>query len=243
MAGHTGRQRHLVFAGALVAVLGIVFLTSIFGTGNNHFTHSTVALAGDVQTETRDVSDFDRIYLYGVFEAKVTAGEDYSLALEGDSALLALLETDVENGRLSIGWDKSVRSRAKDGVLVTVTLPGLKELVVDGAVDAELDNLDSPTLSLAINGAGEVTLTGTCGHLTATTNGAGEVNAQDFHCEDATLTINGAGEMEATASRKLTANINGVGDIDVYGSPEDVTISKSGFGSVTMHDTREEADD
>ncbi len=246
MTGHTGRQRQLVFAGVLVAVFGIVFLTSIFGAVEDRFSHSTVALAGDVQTETREVSDFDRIYLYGVFEAKITAGEDYSLAFEGDSALLALLKTDVENGKLSIGLDKSVRSRAKDGVLVTVTLPDLKELVSDGAVEAELVNLDSPTLVLTINGAGEVSMSGTCGHITATTNGAGEVNAKDLHCEDAILTINGAGEMEVTASRKLTANINGVGDIDVFGGPDDVTINKSGFGDVTVHgasDQIEEMDD
>lgn len=237
MAEQTGRQRHRVFIGAFVAVLALVVLASFFGGEKSGFRFDSVSLTDDIQSETRPVSGFDRVYFYGPFETRITAGEDFSLVLEGDRALLALLKTEVKDGRLSIGWDEAVRINSENSVVVSLGLPMLQEFVADGAISATIDTLNSADLAITLNGAGDVTLLGTCAQFLATANGAGKIDARSLHCQDATLTINGAGNMAATVDDKVIANINGVGNIDVYGGPDDVTVNKAGFGNVVVHET------
>ena len=56
----------------------------------------------------------------------------------------------------------------------------IEGLGIEGAADVEIYNIDSDTFELNIDGAGDVTLEGTCGDAVFEINGAGDLDAEDF---------------------------------------------------------------
>lgn len=227
--------RHSLFFGILALAVTAIAVSSAYAPKAARDGGDTIALTGETVTEQRDVRGFDRIQVRGALELVATAQEDYAFEITGDRALVELYETRVEDGVLLIEPKKKLRLRGANMELkAAVALPALHGLTVDGAVDANLQNIDSETLALAINGAGEVKATGRCGTLSAVTNGAGEINTVGLRCQSIQVTINGAGEAEVYAAQEAAVAINGVGDVTVYGNPGKVTKTKSGLGDIDI---------
>ena len=47
--------------------------------------------------------------------------------------------------------------------------------------------------------------------------------------------MKGAGNIEVFASEKLDADISGMGNIEIYGNPDEVTKSDGWFSNITIH--------
>ena len=108
--------------------------------------------------------------------------------------------------------------------------------IIEGAADVDITGIDSDSFLLEIDGAGDVTLEGTCGEVEIEINGAGDIDAEEFECKSVDITINGAGDADVYASESVRAVLNGVGDITVYGNPSRVRPSIHGLGSFEVVD-------
>lgn len=184
--------------------------------------------------QRRDLADFDRIEIKGALELQVTIAERYDVRVSADDRYIDDVETDVRDGRLVISM--RARDRWNDAdVVVKIQMPKLAALDVSGAVDADLDGLDEERLEIDISGAADLDARGRCGTLELTVNGAGEIDAEDLHCETVTAIINGAGEASVHASRKVTARVNGVGEIDIYGNPQETDTRDTWLSEITVH--------
>lgn len=227
--------RHGLFFGILALAVTAIAVSSAFVPEGERGTGERVVLTGETVTEQRDVRDFDQILIRGGLDLIVTAQEDFAMKLTGDQALVEIYRTRVEDGVLTIEPSKKMRIRgANTDLRAEISLPTLYGLTVEGAVDAELLNIDSEALELVINGAGEVDAKGRCATLTAVTNGAGEIDAKALRCAAAEVTINGAGEVSVYASEEAAVTINGVGDVTIYGNPPKVAKAKSGMGDIDV---------
>jgi len=227
--------RHGVFGGAIVTVFFGVALAAGFAPDRpDRDLAGSIEMSGMEKSETREVSQFDSVALRGSYRLALTAGQTHRLTLTGDKAVLAKLKSDVMDKTLKVGLEEGLRWRDMGRIEARVTLPTLRALIIDGAVEASLDSLDSESLSITINGAGEIEALGRCGRLSLTTNGAGDFKGEELRCESVTITINGAGDAVVYASESLSSTINGVGDVTVYGNPKSVSKTRSGFGSVTV---------
>lgn len=191
-------------------------------------------LADDDATEARDVSTFSRIVIEGAMDLTVQVGEKQKVSVTTDRDYMSRVTTEVEGDTLIISQEGR-RWHDKE-VDIEISVRDLSALVIEGAADAEVTGIDSKSFLLTIDGAGDVRLGGTCGDAEYEINGAGDIDARNLKCKTLKVTINGAGDADVYASEEVRAELNGVGDITVWGNPNRVRPSINGFGSFEVVD-------
>jgi hypothetical protein len=186
--------------------------------------------AGPTTTETRAVAPFDRIEVDGRTNVTVRAGATQTMSLRGGDRVLENLETRVRDGALVFdARDEGLNDDHE--VDVTITVPRLRAVEARGAGSIELVNLASEALELRTTGASDFTASGRVDRLSATVEGAGELDLGDLEARDATVRIEGVGDAEVTVWEELHAVITGVGDIEYRGNPT-VRSDDHGVGEI-----------
>jgi Putative auto-transporter adhesin, head GIN domain len=187
--------------------------------------------SGNVVTENRDVSEFTAVSLQGVGELFVDQTGTESLAITADDNLLPYIKTRVSGDKLIISVEKNTTFSNVSELTYHVTVVNLDELELDGFGQLTADNLNGETLSVQLDGAGSITVSGEVDRQTVEINGAGGYDAADLKSQEATVTHNGAGLAVVQVSDQLDATINGIGTVEYIGDPQ-VTKDVSGLGSV-----------
>jgi hypothetical protein len=190
------------------------------------------ASAADEVNENRDLKKFTRILIEGALDLSVEAGKKQNVQVTTEPSHMKRVTTEIKGDTLVISMEG--RRWRNANVLVSITMQTLDGLTVEGAVDAELLNIDSKNFAIEIDGAADIAINGKCGSADFEINGAGDLDAENFRCENVAITINGAGDVEAYASVSVEAEINGVGDIDVYGNPDKVRPRINGIGDFEL---------
>ena len=202
----------------------------------------------DVRTETREVSDFDRVVLAGFGQLIITQGDQESLEIEAQQDMLGRIETKVEGGQLTIGFKRSWMDWIDDVLTVglsgkpvrynltvkrlsnllimgaaRVQITGLKteQLAVDlrGTGEIRLASLDAERLDVRLPGAGAVRAAGRATEQTITINGATTYDAGELKSQRVKVTLHGLGSATVWAVEELDVTIRGVGEVSYYGSP------------------------
>ena len=189
--------------------------------------------AGETHSKTYDLRDFSAIEISGAYELDVEVGDDYSVRLTGPEEEMSRAEVAVRDGALTLGSRKHRGDR--DGVLAVVTLPALDRLSVSGVVDADIRGVDAGAFKINLSGVGEVKVDGRCGQLYARVSGVGELDARALKCGSAEISLSGMGGASVFARDVAKAEISGMGEINVYGSPK--TVDKRGgfFAEINVH--------
>ncbi len=197
-------------------------------------TMMTSPVVAQETSEIRDVSEFSRIVVEGALDIEIRVGERQEVEVSTDRGYLGRVETRVDGNTLYISQEGR-RWRDID-LEVTISVENLNAFIIEGAADADISGIDTDNFLLEIDGAGDVTLEGTCGDVEIEINGAGDIDAEEFECKTVDITINGAGDADVYASESVRAVLNGVGDITVYGNPSRVRPSINGLGSFEVVD-------
>ncbi len=196
------------------------------------------AIAQDVSV-THDLDDFDQIRLDNVgIQLEVEVGEDFSIEVSGDEELVETLLLKVRGDKLVIYRDDDHKvwdGRGNDAPLVQVSMPSFTGFDLRGAVDAEINGVDSDEVEFDLKGAGNIEVEGKCRWLIIDLKGAGNVEADDLICEEVDVTLKGAGNIEVHASKRVDADIDGMGNIDVYGDPEEVEKDDGWLSHISIH--------
>jgi hypothetical protein len=211
---------------------------------------NTVAGDGHIVSQTREVSQFNKVSVSGSGELTVSQGSEESLAIETDENLLPLIKSEGGDGHLQIG-PRDVNLRPSKSIRYQLKLKNLNALGLSGSVKAELGSIKTENLALRVSGSGRIRITQLAAkQLSAHISGsgdtavAGEVDRQDIHisgsgshlapelkCSHADAQISGSGHATLLVKDALTAHISGSGEIEYYGSPQ-VTSHVSGSGHV-----------
>lgn len=186
-----------------------------------------------------DLQGFEHIRLDNVgISLDVSVGEDFDITVEGEEDVVNSLLLKVRGKKLVIYrdddkkfWDRNNH----DGPQVTISMPKFSGFDLRGAVDANIEGIDSDEVEFDLKGAGNIELSGKCRWLIVDLKGAGNVEADDLKCEEVDVDLKGAGNIEVYASEKVNAEIKGMGNIDVYGDPKDVTKSDGWLSHITIH--------
>ncbi len=191
---------------------------------------ATAAIADDTLSQTFDLRDFSAIEISGAYELDVAVGEAYSVVLSGPADEMARVEARVSNGALKLGSRKRALGEKRHGdhesVRAVVTMPSLDRLAVSGVVEADISGVRAGAFRVNLSGVGEVTIAGACGSLDARVSGVGELNARALECDNADVALSGMGEASVYAREAATAEVSGMGEINIYGSPK--TVDKRG---------------
>lgn len=208
---------------------------------------------GNITSQVRNLSGFDRIDIGGAAKLYVKQDSVYSIRVEGDENLLSYYDTNLEGNTLFLHEARGTNLRSTRGFKIYVSGPNLKEFRISGASDLYTENQiqSSDRISVRVSGASEVQMDVKAPFVEADLSGAGtlkfkgeaknfevegsgstDVKCFDLLTENTKVSISGAGDAEVSASVKLDVRVSGSGSVRYKGNPA-VNQSISGAGSVT----------
>lgn len=209
--------------------------------------------SGNVITEGREVSGFDRVALDGMGEIVLTQGDSYSLVVEAEENLMQYIKSTVRGDELTINIKSRRPIIPTETLTFYITVPNLEAVSVDGAGMVSIDELNTKSLELAINGSGHISideleaesvvvtvdglgdldLTGETESLEVAINGSGNFNGDEFESSTASVDIDGLGNATVNVTDSLDVSVDGAGQVTYYGNPS-VDQSINGIGRVAQ---------
>lgn len=226
-----GARRVLMAFGALLltAILMALLVDRIFfhGTSGPAGTGSGVAA-----TQARSLPPFTGLDLAGDNNVVVEVGRKQSVVVHADRNLLGRVTTRVRSGTLVIGTTPGSLS-AKSPMFVTVSVPSLDAVSLQGAGNIAVTGIHSRALSVVMPGSGNIDVTGTATKLHVTIDGEGTAMLRRLSARDATAALAGDGTIVLTATHSLTARVSGRGTVIYGGSPPHVTQTVTGSGTIS----------
>lgn len=186
--------------------------------------------SGESATETRKVATFDAVRFQTYGEVEITIGAKRSLEITADDNVLPLFETKVINDQLVIRSTKGFKAKVKP--VFKITTPNLRAVKLDGAGDVTIMGVDNDSLTLALNGAGKIIVSGETKQLAVKISGAGDVVADELVARAAKVEIPGTGKVSVHVQERLDATVSGVGTVKYSGSPT-VNAKVTGIGKIT----------
>jgi hypothetical protein len=187
--------------------------------------------SGTPKTETRNVSGFKEIKANGAINLEVSFKPEYSLTIEADDNLLEYINTDVNGGTLVIE-SRGQKINPKSKINVTITMPELVNLEINGASTGSVAGVKADKLHLSISGASKLKIDGEVRELKATAAGASSIDAEGLKTENANVDASGASNITVNASGDLSANASGASSVKYIGEPKSLKQNSSGASSV-----------
>ncbi|MBT3317747.1 DUF2807 domain-containing protein [bacterium] len=189
--------------------------------------------SGDIITVDRDVSMFDSVVLKGSPDVFIDIGPYLIITITADDNIVDLIKTESKNGTLVIEIEKSIRT--KKAPRIDITIPTLISAKVNGSGDIFIHNFDAETMTLNVNGSGDIKAEGNCKTLEASLNGSGDISCNGTS-ETVDASVNGSGDLKLKqfTARYVTAKVNGSGDISIYAS-ESFEGFVSGSGDIKCY--------
>lgn len=196
--------------------------------------------SGNVVTELRDVSDFNRVYLNCSGDAVITQNGEQSVTIETDDNILEYITTEVRDGTLYLDIDttkiKTVSPtrlqfevNVADLDAVTVAASGdisaasldVDSLVVKTSASGHIriDSLMAEEVDMRLGGSGDVALMGEVPNQEVLITGSGGVLAEDLKSDTVKIRISGSGDATVWAIESLNVNLGSSGSVSYYGDP------------------------
>ncbi|MBD3867563.1 MAG: DUF2807 domain-containing protein [Acidobacteria bacterium] len=194
-----------VFILVLLLTVGAAAAGSVKGSGN-------------LRIEERSVGDFHGVSLMGSPDVTITVGGPTSLSVEAEDNILPLLTTEVVNGILEIGSEKSFSTRK--GIHVTLTVPELRSVAVIGSGDIVAEGVSGDLFKAMVKGSGDIEVTGSVERVEVDVLGSGDIKLFGLDAVHGEATVKGSGDIDIQASGTLELSVLGSGDIRHRGSAE-----------------------
>jgi hypothetical protein len=185
-----------------------------------------------IVSEPRSVPEFQGIDLAGVIDVEVAVGRQASVTISGESDLLDKVKTEVKGGVLVISTRPKLPSHSH--LKATVTAPDVTSLVLSGVGDLRASGISNDRLTLDLSGVGSLKAAGSTGSLRVSSSGTGDIAAQNLAAKSSTVMSSGVGDTKIQATQSADVTLSGVGDVTVYGHPQQLKKSRSGVGDIRV---------
>ncbi|HEY8398167.1 MAG TPA: head GIN domain-containing protein [Flavihumibacter sp.] len=208
---------------------------------------------GPVISETRNVSNFDRIDFETSGRLYFRQAPTPRIEIRAQRNILEVIESRVRDGELKIKIENNTIIHSHAPIEVYVEGPALREMEVDGSGDVYIsDPLDTDELKVEVSGSGKIDIVdlnaprfeariagsgdiivrngeGDRGKLRV--SGSGDINMVNFRTRIMETETSGSGDMRVWVTDELDAKISGSGSVIYKGAPQ-VKLKVSGSGSV-----------
>lgn len=214
---------------------------------------TTLAGNGNIIKEKREISDFSKISVAGLFEVCLTSGDVGKISLEGDENILAIIDTKVVNGTLTIATQNNlnVKPSRTSKIKIKVPVQLLDEIILNGCGSITSKKtissmklklmVDGPgSIDIGVNttdvtawilGSGNIELNGTTENFNCKIVGAGTIDAYSLEAKQVTAAISGSGDAKVNSTLALTGRIIGTGNIAFAGEPKKTDLKYMGNGT------------
>lgn len=193
-----------------------------------------------------DLTDFDAVHINGSINATIVQGDEYAVEFIGDESEKEKYNVHKRGETLVISFDNDDEFFWKkkkfnfSEMKINITMPELKELELKGAgkltiSNFEADNLDISVmgamdvrgedlnvndLSILVNGASAIRLSGHGENMHANVVGASKLNADDFEVTNATVEAHGVSNVDVNVTGTLEIEQSFTSDVDYSGNPK-----------------------
>ena len=189
--------------------------------------------SGNIISESRELNNFTSIILLGSIDVNIKTSESNNCVVVADDNLIPYIKTEVVNNKLNISLNESYASEEK--LVVNINTPNYDEVSLSGSGNINILDFKNNNLSLNISGSGNIIGNGEVETLVVKINGSGDVMSKEIISKSATITINGSGDAEVFARDSINAKINGAGNIEYFGNPENVDSIINGSGDINSN--------
>lgn len=185
---------------------------------------------------TRSLPGFIAINAKGAFAMKVEVGKPQSVQVSGEEQFVKLLKTEVIDNELQVFLPDKQFSSSKGAPTVTITMPSLSRVKLEGAGQTRLHNISTDRIDISYLGAGQLLADGKVKYLRLNAKGVGQVDTRKLRAERVDVQFEGVGDISVYASDLLNAVAKGIGGMTYYGHPKKVNKDVAGIGSVRAGD-------
>jgi hypothetical protein len=222
------RPLALILLGAL---LGAAIATGIaLAVRAESNASGTLRGSGAAATQTRTLPPFSAVDLAGSNNVSIHVGGEQAVIVRGDDNLLKYVTTGVRDGELVIGESRSLESRSR--MSVEITVPSLGSLVLAGSGILDVEGAHGGLLSVRAPGSGVLSASGSVRQLDVSLAGSGSLQLRQLVARDVSASISGSGRIDVDATRSLNATVSGSGAIFYSGNPIAVSRNVSGSGVI-----------
>lgn len=183
-----------------------------------------------VSTTSRKLTQFNHLTINLNADIEIIQSDSPSIEISADENILPLISSNINNKHLVLATNKNYWTT--QGIKIRLSTNTLSTIKIEGSANLEMKNIKQNKLELYINGAGDAFVSGKVDKLVAIIDGSGDLNLENLKSKTAVAKIQGAGDIKVYATEKLTAEINGSGDISYTGNPKKLKKSISGSGDI-----------
>lgn len=211
----------------------ILFATGLYQiciAGDGCLNTSCVEENGVQKTERRSVGSFDSVDIKGSFSLVITCGNNFVAEITCDSNLLPYISTEVRSQKLFIFTRKSICTTK--GIKIFISAPDIRSLDASGSNDISVKSIDNHRITVNMDGAGALNLSGNTEEFEANLFGSNHLYAENLHSKKTSISISGSSDANVHAFDLLKIDISGVGGIIYYGNPKTILKNISGIGKL-----------
>ena len=236
--------KKLVVLITVVAVFGLSLTACVPNGFYNPITNKTISGSGEVITESRDVSNFERVDLQGIGNLEIVQGDEESLTITADDNLMQYITTEVVGDTLEIGMKPNLSLDPSRTIEYKLVLKSVTSIALSGFGNINSEGLTGDELEVKLTGSGDIML----GNLESETllvriSGFGDFEAQTISADRPTLEITGSGDItvDELTAKDLAVKISGFGDADLSGTTVDQDVQLLGSGNYNAEDLASES--
>jgi hypothetical protein len=201
--------------------------------------------------QERKVPTFNELNLSVSANVILNQGTEQKVEIVATDRLLNLIETEVNNGALTIKWSERFVNHTEK-IKIYITMVDIKDIHIDGSGNIYAKNkISASDIKLSISGSGKISLdklattdiissisgsadisiggNSQANSLEARISGSGNINAIDMPVKNVEISIIGSVDCRVNAIENLKAKVSGSGNVFYTGSPSiDASVSGSG---------------
>lgn len=181
---------------------------------------------------TPQVENFNSLAITGIFTVNVKVDQPQNIKISGDADILAKLQTEVRNGTLYIRYPQNLAIQSSATPVITIDMPELKEVTVDGNDRVSINQLKGVNFDLHAMGNQKVDIDGQVTSANLDLIGNIDLDAQNLIAQTILLKANGDSAIKVNATEELHVKAMGNVQVKSYGHPKTVTSSMLGNGHV-----------
>ena len=219
--------------------------TADFSTNPAHY--------GSTRRSLNEPGEFSEIEAHGNVRVLVRQGESYSVQAAGHADDVRDLTMSTDGDRLTLRnhHNDNLFSLNSDPLLITITMPRLRHLDLNGACQANVSGFRDedlrvqasgastarfdvavPHLDVELNGASRADFRGRADELKVDCSGTCQVSALALKTQRATVELSGISQAEVFASESLKVDLSGSSHVSYAGDPGTIEKDLNGTSSL-----------
>lgn len=216
------------------------------------------AVVSAQKSETRNISAFDKLEVFGNVVVELTKGTEEKCVVESQEISLDKITTKMEGRTLKINMSRELYSAGKT-VRILLTYVQIYEISSKGGADVKSDgpltadrivftaatggniycDVDVKTLQVSVGQGSLIVSAGKAVNQEVEASSGGVFSAYELECQESLVSVVSKGKVKINTSKSLNANASTGGWVGYLGKPAQVTIKTSLGGKVEVGQVEE----